>query len=159
MNRRTFIATTVIGSVAAGVSSAAAAAERFFPLKADSSLFESINRVKVPGKKTPLEMSHAPLITAPNSVKAGELFTVEVSVGERVHDMGPAHWIEYVELAIGNEPVGRIEFQPRGFMKPKATFTLALPKEVAPSGMVTLVAFQRCNLHGLWESTLDITIG
>ena len=159
MDRRTFLATTVIGSLATGISSAAAAAERYFPLKVDPTLFESINRVKIPGKKSPLEMSHAPLITAPKSVKAGELFTVEISVGERVHDMGPAHWIEYIELAIGNEPLGRVEFQPRGFMKPKAIFSIVLPKDVAPSGVITLVALQRCNLHGLWESTLDISVG
>lgn len=159
MNRRAFLASTVIGSVAVGISSAASAAERYFPLKVDPTLFESINRVKAPGKKSPLEMSHSPAITAPKSVKAGELFTVEVSVGEKVHDMGSAHWIEYIELALGNEPVGRVEFQPRGFMKPKATFTIALPKEVAPNGVVTLVASQRCNLHGLWESTLDIALG
>jgi len=159
MDRRTFLATTVIGSVAAGMSSAASAAERYFPLKVDQSLFDSINRVKAPGKKSPLEMKHAPVISAPKTVKAGELFTVEVSVGEGLHDMGPAHWIEYIELAIGNEPAGRLEFQPRGFMKPKATFTVALPKEIAPNGVVTLVAFQRCNLHGLWESTLDIAVG
>jgi len=159
MNRRTFLATTVIGSLAAGLSRTVDAAERYFPVKVDPTLFESINRVKVPGKKTPLEMSHAPYISAPKSVKPGELFTVEVSIGEKLHDMGPAHWIEYIELAIGNEPVGRVTFQPRGFMKPKATFTLALSKEVAPNGVVTLVAFQRCNLHGLWESTLDISVG
>jgi superoxide reductase len=158
MNRRTFLTSTVIGTVAAGISSAASAAERYFPVKVDQSLFDSINRVKVPGKKSPLEMSHAPVILAPKSVKAGEIFTVEISVGEKVHDMGPAHWIEYIELAIGNEPVGRVEIQPRGFMKPKATFTVSLSKEIAPNGVVTLVAFQRCNLHGLWESTLDIAV-
>lgn len=159
MNRRTFLASTIIGSVAAGISSAASAAERYFPLKVDKSLFDTINRVKVPGKKSPLEMSHAPFIKAPQAVKAGEQFTVEVSVGEKLHDMGPSHWIEYIELALGNEPIGRVDFQPRGFMKPKATFTVVLPKDIAPNGVVTLVAFQRCNLHGLWESTLDITVG
>ena len=158
MDRRTFLATTVIGSVAVGISNAASAAERYFPVKVDQTLFTDINRVKDQSKKTPLEKSHAPVISAPKSVKAGETFTVEISVGEKVHDMGPAHWIEYIELAIGNEPVGRVELQPRGFMKPKATFTVALPKEIAPNGVVTLVAFQRCNLHGLWESTLDIAV-
>lgn len=159
MDRRTFLTTTLIGSVAAGISSAASAAERYFPTKVDQTLFDTINRVKVPGKKSPLEMSHAPLITAPKAVKAGELFTVEVSVGEKLHDMSPAHWIGYIELAIGNEPIGRVDFQPRGFMKPKAVFTIALPKEMAPNGVVTLVAHQRCNLHGLWESTLDVAVG
>ena len=86
------------------------------------------------------------------------MFTVEVSVGEKIHPMGPAHWIEYIELAIGNEPVGRVEFQPRGFAKPKVAFTVALPLDVAPDGKVSLVARQRCNLHGLWESALDIAV-
>ena len=158
MDRRTFLTTTLIGTVAAGLGSAASAAERYFPVKVDQTLFTDINRVKDPAKKTPLEKSHSPYIVAPKSVKAGEIFTVEVSVGEKVHDMSPAHWIEYIELAIGNEPVGRIDFQPKGFMKPKATFTVAFPKEAAPGGVVTLVALQRCNLHGLWESTLDIAV-
>jgi superoxide reductase len=79
-------------------------------------------------------------------------------VGENLHPMGPSHWIEYIELSIGNEPAGRLEFQPRGFMKPKAVFTIAIPKDAAPSGKITLVARQRCNLHGLWESSADISI-
>jgi len=158
MDRRTFLATSLIASATAAISTAASAAERYFPVKVDHALFNSINRVKLAGKKSPLEMSHAPVISAPASVKAGELFMVEVSVGENVHVMGPTHWIEYVELAVGNEPAGRAEFQPRGFMKPKVSFAVALPKDVAPNGMVTLVVTQRCNLHGLWESTLDIAV-
>jgi len=158
MDRRTFLASTLIGSVAAGISASVASAERYFPVKVDQSLFTDINRVKDQAKKTPLEKSHAPAISAPASVKAGEPFTVEVSVGETLHVMGPSHWIEYIELAIGNEPVGRIDMQPKGYLKPKVTFMVALPKETAPSGKVTLVATQRCNLHGLWESSLDITV-
>ena len=157
MNRRSFLAAAAIGTITTGIS-ALAAADHYFPAKVDGTLFSTINRVKVSGKKNPLEMSHVPLISAPVSVKAGETFLVEVSVGEKVHDMGPTHWIEYIELSIGNEPAGRIEFQPGGFMKPKASFTIALPKDVGLNGMATLVATQRCNLQGLWESTLDITI-
>ena len=158
MDRRTFLQTAVTGSVIAGFGSAATAAERYFPLKVDQSLFEGINRVKDPTKKSPLEKKHAPAITAPATVKAGEPFTVEVAVGESLHDMGPAHWIEYVELQIGNEPAGRADFQPKGYLKPKAAFTVVLPKEAAPTGKVTLVATQRCNLHGYWESSLDIAV-
>lgn len=158
MNRRTFLTASVIGTVTAGISSAASAVEKYFPLKVDSTLFDSINRIKIPGKKTPLEMSHSPFITVPKSVKSGEIFTVEVSVGEKVHDMGPTHWIEYIELAIGNESVGRVNFQSRGFLKPKATFNIALTKELAPNGLVSLIVYQRCNLHGLWESTVDIEV-
>ena len=42
--------------------------------------------------------------------------------------------------------------------KPRPTFSVALPKDAAPNGMVTLVAFERCNMHGLWESIPDVTV-
>ena len=90
--------------------------------------------------------------------QAGEPFTVEVAVGEKLHPMGPTHWIEYLSLAIGNEPAGRVDFQSRGFLRPKATFSVVIPKESAPAGKVTLVAQQHCNLHGLWEESLDIAV-
>ncbi len=157
MDRRSFLKNAMIVSVAAGVADTATAAERYFPTKVDQSLFAGINRVKDPGQKTPLEKSHAPVITAPATVKAGEPFTVEVSVGEVLHPMGPAHWIEYIALGIGNEPAGRIDFQSKGYLKPKAIFTVVLSSDTA-SGKVTLLALQRCNLHGLWEGSLDITV-
>jgi superoxide reductase len=158
MDRRSFLQSAITGTVVAGFAGGAMAAERFFPVKVDQSLFEGINRVKDPGKKTPLEKTHAPVISAPPMVKAGEPFTVEVSVGESLHPMGPTHWIEYIELSIGNEPAGRVAFQPKGYLQPKVTFTVVVPKEAAPAGKVTLMAKQHCNLHGLWEGGLDVTV-
>jgi superoxide reductase len=158
MDRRMFLKTAVAGSVAAGLAGSAGAAERFFPTKVDQSLFEGINRVKDPAHKTPLEKGHAPVISAPATVKAGEPFTVEVSVGENLHPMGPSHWIEYLELSVGNEPAGRADFQAKGYLKPRVSFTLVLPKEAAPAGKITLLARQHCNLHGLWEGSLDIAV-
>lgn len=158
MDRRTFLKTAAITSIAGGFTAKLAAAERYFPTKVDMKLFDGINRVKDPAKKTPLEKSHSPVISAPTSVKAGEPFVVEVSIGENIHVMGPAHWIEYIELAIGNEPAGRIEFQPKGYLKPKVSFTVVVPKEAVITGKLTLVALQRCNLHGLWESSQDISV-
>ena len=122
MDRRTFLKTAAIGSIATGITATMASAERFFPTKVDQSLFTGLNRVKDPTKKTPLEKSHAPVISAPASVKAGEPFPVVISVGEVLHVMGQSHWIEYIDLAIGNEPAGRIDLQPNGYLKPKGTF-------------------------------------
>lgn len=158
MNRRTFMQTAVFGAITTGFAGKVAAAERFFPTRVDQTLFEGINRVKDPAAKTPLEKSHAPVIIAPAKVKAGEPFTVEVSVGETLHTMGPVHWIEYVELNIGNEPAGRAEMQPKGYLKPRVAFTVVLPKDAAPAGKVTLVARQHCNLHGLWEGNIDLVV-
>jgi len=158
MDRRTFVKTAALGTLVVGMSGKTFASERYFPGKADPSLFETINRVKTPGSKTPLEMSHAPFITAPAKVKAGEPFTVEVSVGEKLHAMGQTHWIEDIELNVGNEPAGRIDLSSSGYLSPKATFTVVLTKEAAPSGEVTLIVRQRCNLHGYWESSQDVAV-
>lgn len=158
MDRRSFLKTTVASSVIAGFAGTVAAAERFFPMQVDQSLFEGINRVKDPAKKTELEKTHAPVLNAPASVKAGVPFTVEVSVGESLHVMGPPHWIEFIELSIGNEPAGRVDFQPKGYLKPKVAFTVVLQKDAAPAGKVTLLARQHCNLHGMWEGSHDIAV-
>ncbi len=158
MDRRDFLKSTAFGALSMGIAAEAFGADFFYPVKVDAGLFRSINKAKDPANKTPLEKTHAPFIIAPAKVKVDEPFTVEVSVGENLHVMGPTHWIEFIELNIGNEPAGRIDFQPKGYLKPKATFTVVLSKESAPSGKVTLVAHQRCNLHGYWEGTLDIEV-
>jgi superoxide reductase len=158
MDRRTFIKGAALSSASIGLVSLVNAADLYFPSKVDKTLFEGINRVKDPAKKTHLEETHAPFIVAPRSVKADEPFAVEVSVGESLHIMTPSHWIEYIQLSIGNEPAGRIDFQPKGYMQPKVKFNVVLSKEAAPDGKVTLVAAQHCNLHGTWESTFDVKV-
>ncbi len=158
MDRRGFLKTAAIGTFSLGIAAKAIGAEVFYPTGVDKTLFETFNRAKDPKNKTPLEKSHAPFIVAPAKVKAGEPFTVEVSVGENLHVMGPAHWIEYIELNIGNEPAGTVTFQSKGYLKPKVSFTVVLTKEAAPGGKVTLIARQRCNLHGLWESGMDVEV-
>lgn len=158
MNRRNFLQVAALGSITTGLTATLAAAERYFPVKVDQALFSGINRVKDPQHKTPLERSHAPVISAPAAVKAGEPFPVEITVGESLHSMGPAHWIEYIEFSLGNEPAGRVDFQPKGYLEPKTVLMLVVPKEVAAAGKLTLVARQRCNLHGYWESSVDLAV-
>ncbi len=159
MDRRAFIKAAGMSAALLGVAGNASAGELFSPTNVDPKLFETINRVKDPSNKTALEKSHAPVIVAQEKVTAGEPFLVEVSVGEKLHVMGPTHWIGLIELSIGNEPAGIVELRSKGYLQPKVTFTVTLPKEAAPSGKVTLVAHQRCNLHGYWEGTKDITVG
>jgi len=158
MDRRSFIKGAVVSSLAIGVARTANAAS-YYPNNIDQTLFENINRVKNPAQKTPLEKSHAPFISAPASVKAGEPFIVEVSVGEKLHVMTPAHWIQDIALYIANEPAGRVEFQPKGFLGPKVQFLVTLSADSFVSGKATLVATQHCNLHGYWEGRRDLQLG
>ncbi len=158
MDRRAFLRTAATGIAALALMKDDLSAEMYFPSKVDPKLFEGINRVKDQANKTGLEKKHAPVIKAPGEVKAEEPFVVEVSVGEILHDMGQAHWIEYVALNVGNEPAGRVDFQSRGYLKPRASFTVVLGKDLATAGKVTLVAYQRCNLHGYWEGSAEVKV-
>lgn len=158
MDRRAFIRTAGLSAVAVGLAGKALAAEEFFPAKVDKTLFKDINRAAHPAKMTPLEKLHVPVITAPSKVKSGEPFTVEVSIGEELHPMISTHYIEFIELNVGNEPAGMAVLNSMGYVKPKVSFTVVLTKQTAPGGKVTLVAHERCNLHGYWEGTKDITV-
>jgi superoxide reductase len=158
MERRLFLKSAVLGTMALGVARDAFSTEKYYPVKVDQGLFEKINRAKDPEHMNTLEKLHVPVITAPEKVRAGAPFTVEVSIGEVVHPMGPEHWIEHLSLSIGNEPAGRVSFQSRGYLQPKAAFTVVLTKESAPAGKATLVVRERCNIHGYWENSRNVTV-
>ncbi|MEJ2695213.1 MAG: class II SORL domain-containing protein [Candidatus Sulfobium sp.] len=158
MERRLFLKSAALGTMAMGIARSAFSAETYYPVKVDRDLFKAINRAKDLEHLSGLEKSHVPMIKAPDKVKAGEPFTVEVSIGEKIHPMGPRHWIEHLSLSLGNEPAGRASFQSRGYLQPKATFTVVLTKESAPAGKASLVVRQRCNLHGYWENSRNVTV-
>ena len=59
MERRVFLKSAAIGTLSAGIAASAFGADRYYPVKVDPGLFETINRAKDPSHKTPLEMSHS----------------------------------------------------------------------------------------------------
>jgi len=114
--------------------------------KKDFSLTE-IN--KAPEPLTDMARKHLPLITAPDSVKAGETFEVKIKVGgiDGVeHPNMQGHWINFVQLFAGDIPITRVEFAPVVSDKYETTVKLTLEKTT------TLKAREYCNLHGIWES-------
>ncbi len=152
IQRRTFIRTAALATGGLWLGSVAAAHSFTGNVSVEEALFVGVNRAKDPAQKTPLEKKHVPVIEVPALVKAGEPFAVTVSVGEILHPMGAAHYIDYVELLAGNEPAGRMEFR-SAFSQPKATFFIVFNKPV------TLVARIYCNLHGLWQSERELAVG
>lgn len=156
MKRREFLGKAVIGGLGtlwlAGPVAAAGSKAAMTPYnKVDTGLFENINRVKDPGKMTLLEKKHLPVIEAPSKVEAGKRVAVKVKMGEVTHPMSAIHYIESVQLFAGNEPAGRMEFSPL-FNGPEAVFMVSLERSV------TLMARSYCNLHGLWESRVEVTV-
>lgn len=149
--RRRFLQSSLLASgllLTAGAGRALGGDLRGY-MAVEPELFQGINRIKQAGKPTPVEQKHAPLLLLPEKIKSGENFELTVTVGEVLHPMSPAHYIQYVEVLAGNEPAGRVEFA-AGFNLPKATFSLRLDRPV------TLVVREYCNLHGLWESRQEI---
>lgn len=120
----------------------------------EKSLFCGINRPADPANMTDLEKKHTPVIECPDTVKAGESFEVRIKVGEMPHVMEEGHHIQWLELYSGQNQYIRIDLTPV-FTRPEVTVTLVKGGKHRTS---TLRVVERCNLHGTWETTREITI-
>ncbi len=114
---------------------------------------------------------HIPVIEAPESVKAGEKFTVQVTVGKEIaHPNTTEHHIRWIRLYFKPDDgkfaydVALFEFDAHGesvdgpnkglvYTEPAGNIVLKL------SGSGTLVATSYCNIHGVWESAKPIKVG
>ena len=157
MNRRTALKSTLLGGAALVLGRKMAMAKEYFPVSVDESLFLTINRVKDPAHMTGLEKKHSPVINAPEEANAGQVFDVEIVIGEILHPMGPNHWIEYLQLNMGNEPCGRIDFRSHGYLKPKTRLSVVAGDDLKGK-TVSLVVQIKCNLHGIWENYRNVDV-
>ena len=114
---------------------------------------------------------HVPVIECPDEVKADTAFDIKVTVGKEIaHPNTTEHHIRWINVffqptdAKFTYQVGRYEFDAHGesaegtnkgpvFTQPSVTATLKINKP----GTIYAVAF--CNIHGLWDSGKEITIG
>lgn len=120
----------------------------------DKNFFDGMNHPANAEDLTDAEKKHIPVISSSDSVKPGEPFEVSVTVGSIPHVMEPAHHIQWIELYANEEILGKVSLTP-GFTK--ATTTLTVVMET--TGIITLKAIERCNVHGLWENTKRIIAG
>ncbi len=103
---------------------------------------------KDPDNLSELEQKHWPQIE-PYRPRVGTKFSVKVRVGKVPHPMTPEHQIVYIELRFGNRPIGKKFLKPGD--KPEAEF------EVMAESPGKIVAFEFCNLHGLWTNELNVS--
>ena len=113
---------------------------------------------------------HVPVVEAPEKVKAGEAFTVKLSVGKEIaHPNKTEHHICWIQLFF--KPADSkflIELAKFDYAAHAAAMDITaagpawaepfscLKTKLAKSG--TLVALSYCNIHGLWESSQEITV-
>lgn len=106
---------------------------------------------------------HVPAIVVPESISANEVVKIRVHVGEDIpHPNTLEHYIKWIKLLYLPEgaklpiELGDYEFAAHGesevYAEPYAEVAVKLPK----SGK--LYAMSYCNIHGLWENELDITV-
>ncbi|MFA5422846.1 MAG: class II SORL domain-containing protein [Phycisphaerae bacterium] len=114
---------------------------------------------------------HVPVIECADSVKAGEVFSVKVTLGKEIaHPNTTEHHIRWISLymhAAGEKSmyqVGHVEFCAHGesvdganqgpvYTHHEATVTMKTNKP----GVLHAMAY--CNIHGLWESSKEIGVG
>jgi superoxide reductase len=155
--RRDFLKKAIVGGGTAALGASLVWAQDHFLDSVDESLWKGINRLKNPQNETGLEKLHIPVIDAPQSVKAGDIFDVGIVIGKTIHPMGPTHWIEYVQLGIGNEPGGMVTFPSHGYVKPISRFGVVLNQNLIGK-KISLIATLKCNLHGIWQHYVDVEV-
>ncbi len=139
----------IIGSAAiAGISAGTAFAQSN----------ERFGSVVIPPEKESGKEKHVPIITAPSSVKAGEPFTVTVEVGKTVpHPNTVEHHIKWIQLYAKENTsqyaveLGTYTFGPT-FAQPKVTVPVMLKANS------TIYALEHCNIHGLWDYSVDVRV-
>jgi len=102
---------------------------------------------------------HVPVIKTPAKVKAGEEFEVVINVGENVpHPNTIEHHIKWIQVfaEVEGRPYNPVhaatfDFGPT-FAEPKVKFRMKLNKTA------TLTALEYCNLHGVWENSVEIEV-
>ena len=114
---------------------------------------------------------HVPVIEVSDKVKKGELISITVSVGKEIpHPNTTSHhirWIGVYFLALGEKfpyQIGKAEFSAHGepVQGPDTSTVFTHPEIVLKfktdkPGLI--LASSYCNIHGLWQSSREITLG
>lgn len=113
---------------------------------------------------------HVPTIEAPTSVKRGEIFEIKVSIGKEIpHPNTTEHHIRWIHVFFrpdGDQyayQIAHCEFNAHGESVkganegPVTTHHMAtVSAAIKESG--TIYAISLCNIHGLWESSAEVTV-
>jgi superoxide reductase len=101
---------------------------------------------------------HVPHIEAPSKAKAGKPFLVTVTVGKEVpHPNTIEHhikWIQVYAKEAGERPVIHVATFDLGptYAAPTVSFPVILRKSS------TLFTLEYCNIHGVWDSAVEVQV-
>jgi superoxide reductase len=89
----------------------------------------------IPGTSDGAHEKHVPVFSVEGNI-------VKVQVGEVIHPMMDAHYIQWIQLQT-NQGIQRKNLTPQD--EPKAEFALTDGEQVE-------AVYEYCNLHGLWKA-------
>ncbi len=106
---------------------------------------------------------HVPVIKVPEKIKKDKLFELKVSIGDEIpHPNTLEHHISWIKVFFlpekANLPIeiGDYNFTAHGegevFNEPH----VVLKTKINKSGIIYALSY--CNIHGLWENSIDITL-
>lgn len=113
---------------------------------------------------------HVPVISSEDKVKSGSDVSVNVCVGKEIpHPNTAEHHIVWIDLYFQPEgekftvQIGRAGFMAHGasVKGPDSGAVLTFPEaefKFRPKKSGVLLAASYCNIHGLWESSREITV-
>jgi superoxide reductase len=113
---------------------------------------------------------HIPLIEAPDSVKKGEFFKIEVTIGKEIaHPNKTEHhirWIDVYFLPQGEKflyQVGKVEFSAHGASTQGPDTSSVYTHHAASLSFKTdkpgtIFASSFCNIHGLWQNSKELDV-
>ena len=113
---------------------------------------------------------HVPVIECTDTVKADEFFEVRVAIGKEIaHPNTTEHHISGISLYFhpyGEKfpyLIGRCEFTAHGASTQGPNSSSVYVHHAVETTMKTgkpgtLIAVSMCNIHGLWQSSKDITL-
>jgi len=81
-------------------------------------------------------------------------FNAKIRVGEIEHPNENGHFIQWIELYVGDVYLGRFDFAPV-MTRPEINLLTTIAHG---NRKTTLCAVVRCNLHGIWENTKEIEV-
>ena len=113
---------------------------------------------------------HVPVIDIKGEIKRGQDIAVTITVGKEIpHPNTTAHYIGWIELYFlakdNSMPIqlGRFEFSAHGASALGADTSSVYSSSNVSTSFKTdmpglLIATSYCNIHGLWQSSLEINL-
>jgi len=106
---------------------------------------------------------HVPVIHVPEKVKADEAFELKISIGDAVkHPNTLEHYIAWFKVFYkaeeGKFPVELATFNFSAHGEAGAFTEPVGATQVKLNASGTIYAISYCNIHGLWENSVDITV-